>query len=212
MLARLASSASIEEPAENSPGEVTHLLSELKQGNREAENRLIPLVYNELRRIAALYLRRENVNHSLQPTALVHEAYLRLTKLQQVDWQGHSHFFAVSATLMRRILVDHARARQAKKRGEGWGVVTLDLAIFPTRESSPEIVALNEALEKLSRLDARQSKIVELRFFVGMSEEETGHVLGISARTVKRDWRVAKAWLYHELKCKPPVKPPAQRD
>ena len=193
----------------DSPGEVTHLLGELKQGNREAQDRLIPLVYKELHRIAAQRLRREDVNHSLQPTALVHEAYLRLTKLQRVDWQGRSHFFAVSATLMRRILVDHARAHQAKKRGEGSDVVTLDSEIFATKERAPEILALDEALEKLSRLDARQSKIVELRFFAGMSEDETGHVLGISARTVKRDWQAAKAWLYHELKCKPQIKAPA---
>lgn len=194
------------------PGEVTHLLFELKQGNKEAQDRLIQLVYDELRRIAAQYLRKEEANHSLQPTVLVHEAYLRLIKLERIDWQTRSHFFAVSAILMRRILVDHARAHQAKKRGEGWDTVTLDPAIFPTRERSPEVLALNEALEKLSRLDARQSKIVELRFFAGMSEEETGHVLGISARTVKRDWRVAKAWLYHELKCNPPVVPHSRGD
>ena len=199
--------ARVEEPVEHSPGEVTHLLSELKQGNKEAEERLIALVYNELRRIAALYLRRENANHSLQPTALVHEAYLRLAKLQRVDWQGRSHFFAVSATLMRRILVDHARARQAIKRGDGWDAISLDEAIFSSKERAPEVLALDGALERLSALDARQSKIVELRFFGGMSEEETGHVLGISARTVKREWKLARAWLYHELKCKPPLKP-----
>ncbi len=198
------------EPEKDLPGEVTHLLCELRQGNRNAEDRLIPLVYSELRRIAAQYLRRENWNHSLQPTALVHEAYLRLTKLQRVDWQGRSHFFAVSATLMRRILVDHARAHQAQKRGDGWNPVTLDPAILPTPERAPEVLALNEALDKLSRLDARQSKIVELRFFAGMSEEESGLVLGISARTVKRDWRVAKAWLYHELKYKTPSGPVAK--
>ena len=132
------------------PGEVTRLLCELKQGNKEAQDRLIPLVYGELRRIAAQHLRREGANHSLQPTALVHEAYLRLIKLERVDWQTRSHFFAVSATLMRRILVDHARAHLAKKRGEGWDTVTLDPAIFPTKEDSPEVLALDEALEKLS--------------------------------------------------------------
>jgi RNA polymerase sigma-70 factor, ECF subfamily len=192
------------------PGEVTHLLSELKQGNKEVQDRLIPLVYSELRRIAAQRLRREDARHSLQPTSLVHEAYLRLSRLERVDWQSRSHFFAVSATLMRRILVDHARAQQAKKRGEGWETVTLDPAILPARERAPELLALDEALDKLSRLDPRQSKIVELRFFAGMTEEETGEVLGISARTVKRDWQVAKAWLYHELKVRSSANTPAQ--
>ncbi len=191
--------------AKDAPGEVTHLLSELKQGKREAQDRLIPLVYAELHRIAAQYMHREARNHSLQPTALVHEAYLRLMRMERLDWQSRSHFFAVSATLMRRILVDHARAHQAKKRGDGWHVVTLDSALLAAKGRAPEVLALDEALEKLSRFDARQSKIVELRFFAGMSDEETGLVLGISTRTVKRDWRVAKAWLYHELKAKPPV-------
>jgi RNA polymerase sigma factor (TIGR02999 family) len=183
------------------PGEVTHLLLELKQGNKEAEGRLIPLVYNELRRIAGIYLRREVPDHSLQPTALVHEAYLRLTDIKEVDWQSRSHFFAVSATLMRRILVDHARASHARKRGNGWDAVSLNEAILPAPQRAPEILALDEALNKLAVLDQRQSKIVELRFFAGMSEEETGNVLGISGRTVKRDWRVAKAWLFKELNC-----------
>lgn len=181
------------------PGEVTHLLLELKRGNKEAEGLLIPLIYHELRRIAAAHLRGESRNHSLQPTALVHEAYMRLTELKKIDWQGRSHFFAVSATLMRRILVDHARAGKAYKRGEGWDAVTLDDAILPSPERGPELLALDEALTQLASFDERQAKIVELRFFAGMSEEETGEVLGISARTVKRDWRIAKAWLFKEL-------------
>jgi RNA polymerase sigma factor (TIGR02999 family) len=183
------------------PGDVTRLLSEMKGGNRSAEERLIPLVYNELHRIASARLRNEAPHHSLQPTALVHEAYLKLTKLREIDWQSRSHFFAVSATLMRRILVDHARANQTKKRGEGGTFISLEDAMVPVPERELEILALNEALNKLTRLDERQSKIVELRFFAGMSEEETGEVLGISARTVKRDWRIAKAWLYAELHC-----------
>jgi RNA polymerase sigma factor (TIGR02999 family) len=182
-------------------GEVTHLLHELKRGNKEAEGILIPLVYKELRRIAAGYLRREAAGHSLQPTALVHEAYLRLTDIKNVDWQARSHFFAVSATIMRRILVDHARASQARKRGDGWDAVSLNEAILPSPERAPEILALDEALSRLARLDERQAKIVELRFFAGMTEEETGDVLEISSRTVKRDWRVAKAWLFKELHC-----------
>jgi RNA polymerase sigma-70 factor (ECF subfamily) len=186
---------------ETSPGEVTQLLFELKAGNRSAEERLIPLVYRELRRIASARLRNETRHHSLQPTALVHEAYIRLTRLQQIDWQSRSHFFAVSATVMRRILVDHARASQAAKRGDGDLTITLNDAIFPAPEREPEILALDEALDRLAKLDERQSKIVELRFFAGMSEEETGEVLGISSRTVKRDWRVAKAWLFAELRC-----------
>jgi RNA polymerase sigma factor (TIGR02999 family) len=182
-------------------GEVTNLLLELKQGNKEAEGRLIPLVYKELRRIAAIHLRREAPDHSLQPTALVHEAYLRLTDIKEIDWQSRSHFFAVSATLMRRILVDHARASHARKRGNGWDALSLNEAILPSPERAPEILALDAALKKLAAFDERQSKIVELRFFAGMSEDEAGGVLGISTRTVKRDWRVAKAWLYKELSC-----------
>ena len=183
----------------SSPGDVTALLGELKRGNRQAEERLIPLVYSELRRLAAAYLRREAPNHSFQPTALVHEAYLRLTRIEEIDWQSRSHFFAVSATLMRHILVDHARANLAGKRGEGWDPVSLNEAIFPAPDRAPEILALDLALLELAKLDERQSKIVEMRFFVGMNEEEIGAALGISSRTVKRDWRIAKAWLYKEL-------------
>lgn len=183
------------------PGEITVLLSELSRGNKEAEGRLIPLVYKELRRIAATYLRRESPDHSLQPTALVHEAYVRMTGIKEIDWQNRSHFFAFSATLMRRILVDHARASHAGKRGNGWDAVSLNEAILPSPERAPEILALDEALNKLATFDERQSKIVELRFFAGMSEDEAGSVLGISARTVKRDWRIARAWLFKELSC-----------
>jgi RNA polymerase sigma factor (TIGR02999 family) len=186
---------------DSNPGEVTQLLFELKAGNRAAEERLIPLVYKELRRIASNRLKHEAAHHSLQPTALVHEAYLRLTRLERIDWQSRSHFYAVSAKLMRRILVDHARANQTHKRGDGVGTISLHDAIFPSTEREPQILALDEALDKLSKLDERQCNIVELRFFAGMSEEETGHVLNISARTVKRDWRAAKAWLFAELKC-----------
>lgn len=185
----------------SAPGEVTHLLLQLKRGDKEAEGNLIPLVYNELRRIAAIHLRREAPNHSFQPTALVHEAYIRLIGIKEVDWQSRSHFFAVSATIMRRILVDHARAIHAHKRGNGWDAMSLNDAILPSPERAPEILALDEALDKLAALDQRQSKIVELRFFAGMNEEEAGNALGISARTVKRDWRIARAWLFKELNC-----------
>lgn len=180
-------------------GEVTSLLYELKRGNKEAEGRLIPLVYGELHRIAKMYLRREAPGHSLQATALVHEAYVRLTDVKAVDWQSRSHFFAVSATIMRRILVDYARNRGAWKRGHGWEEVSLNEAILPSPDRGPEILALDEALTRLAKLDERQAKVVELRFFAGMSEEETGEVLGVSSRTIKRDWRIAKAWLFKEL-------------
>jgi RNA polymerase sigma factor (TIGR02999 family) len=183
------------------PGEVTHLLHELRRGNKDAEGKLIPLVYAELRRIAVARLRHEAPDHSLQPTVLVHEAYLRLAGIKEVDWQSRSHFYAVSATVMRRILVDHARASRARKRGNGWDAISLNEAILPSPERAPEILALDEALDRLALLDERQAKIVELRFFAGMNEEETGSILGISSRTVKRDWRIAKAWLFKELSC-----------
>ena len=181
------------------PGEVTQLLRRLREGDPEAEAVLVPLVYAELRRLARYYLSSERGDHTLQPTALVHEAYLRLTKLQQIDWQNRNHFFAVSATLMRRILVDHARSVRASKRGQGWEIVEFDEAILPGPAKSAEILALDGALTRLSVLDERQAKVVELRFFGGMNEEETATVLGISSRTVKRDWRIAKAWLFREL-------------
>jgi len=186
------------------PGEVTQLLIDLRAGNRDAEAKLIPLVYTELRRLAGYYLRGERVDHTLQPTALVHEAYIRLTKLHEVDWQNRSHFFATAATVMRRILVDHARAQQADKRQALHNAISLEDALVVSPGRSEELVALDEALDRLAQLDPRQSKIVEMRFFGGLSEEETGSVLGISARTVKRDWRIAKAWLYDQLNCSCP--------
>jgi RNA polymerase sigma factor (TIGR02999 family) len=183
------------------PGEVTQILREFKDGSREAHDRLIPLVYRELRRIARAHLRRESAHHSLQPTALVHEAYLRLIDIDRIDWQSRAHFFAVASTLMRRILVDHARANRAGKRGGGADTLYLEDALLPTPGRAPEILALDDALNQLALLDERQAKIVEMRFFAGMSEQETGDVLRISVSSVKRDWRVAKAWLFKELSC-----------
>jgi RNA polymerase sigma factor (TIGR02999 family) len=183
------------------PGDVTRLLFELSGGNRSVEEQLIPLVYAELRKIALNRLKNEASNHSLQPTALVHEAYLRLVRIKEMDWRSRSHFFAFSATLMRRILVDHARANRAEKRGAGVTTITVNDAMFATTSTMPEILALDEALNKLAELDERQSKVVELRFFAGMSEEETAEILGVSTRTVKRDWRTARAWLFAELNC-----------
>lgn len=185
----------------SAPGEVTQILLEVRHGNRDAQNRLVPLVYSELRRIARAHLRRESVNHSLQPTALVHEAYLRLIDIDRIDWQSRAHFFRVASTLMRRILVEHARAHRANKRGGGAETIFLDEAIYSSPGRAPEILALDDALEHLALLDQRQAKIIEMRFFAGMTEEEVGDVLGISVRTVKRDWRVAKAWLFKELSC-----------
>jgi RNA polymerase sigma-70 factor (ECF subfamily) len=186
---------------ESGPGEVTQLLAQLRAGERDAESKLIPLVYAELRRLAAHYLRGERADHTLQPTALVHEAYIRLTGLHEVDWQSRSHFFATAATVMRRILVDHARAQNANKREGCRDAISLEEALVVSPARSLQLIALDDALDRLAKLDVRRSKIVELRFFGGLSEEETGEVLGVSARTVKRDWRVAKAWLYNEVNC-----------
>ena len=185
----------------SNPGEVTQLLVQIHAGNKEAEDRLIRLVYAELRRLAAHYLRGESPDHTLQPTALVHEAYLRLTRMQEIDWQSRTHFFATAAIAMRRILVDHARAKRAEKREGFREAISLDdvLVFSPTR--SADLLALDEALDRLGKIDARRSRVVELRFFGGLNEEETADVLGISARTVKRDWRIAKAWLYNEVSC-----------
>ena len=180
-------------------GDVTLLLGELRQGHRDAEAKLFQLVYDELHRLAKHYMRGERPGHSLQATALVHEAYLRLTRINDVDWQGRSHFFAVSAQAMRRILVDHARARCADRRGGPQEKVSLDEALVVSFERPEQFIALDEALNRLAELDARQARIVELRFFGGLSEEEAAAVLGISARTVKRDWQMAKAWLLKEL-------------
>jgi RNA polymerase sigma factor (TIGR02999 family) len=183
----------------SSPGEVTNLLIQLRHGNRDAESRLMPLVYGELRRLAGRYMRGERPGHTLQATALVHEAYLRLVGHQEVDWQNRAHFFGVAASLMRRILVDHARAKLAKKRGGADQKVSLDEAVLVQPETSPQFLALDEALERLAKRDPRQARIVDLRYFGGLSEEETAEVLGISVRTVKRDWNVARAWLYQQL-------------
>ena len=181
-------------------GEITQLLANMKLGNPDAEARLVSLVYRELRRIAGSYMRNERADHSLQPTALVHEAYLRLRKMHSIDWQSRSHFLAVSAHTMRRILVDHARAKHAEKRGLEWDQVSIEVGeLFAATESTINIVELDEALGRLEVFDQRQAKVVEMRFFGGLSEDEIGAQLGISERTVKRDWRIAKAWLYHEL-------------
>jgi RNA polymerase sigma-70 factor, ECF subfamily len=182
------------------PENVTLLLSELQNGDQEAASKLMPLVYNELRRLAGGYMRRERPEHTLQATALVHEAYLKLVQQRSVDWQGKAHFFGIAAQLMRRILIDHARGHLREKRGGAKPVVPLDEALVFSAGQSAEMVRLDEALERLAKLDPRQSKIVELRFFGGLSVEESAEFLGISPKTVKRDWSVAKAWLLGELR------------
>ncbi len=182
------------------PGEVTRLLVEINKGNREAEAQLMPLVYNELRRLAAHYVRKEPDGNSLQATALVHEVYLRLADWHNADWKCRGHLFGVAAQMMRRILVDHARAKFAGKRGGNDQPVSLDHALAYSEQPGEEILAVDEALSKLAEWDPAQAKIVELMFFGGLTVKETAEVMGISVSTVKRDWSMAKAWLYKELK------------
>lgn len=180
--------------------DVTVLLSELARGNESAAEKLIPVVYGELRRLASHYMRRERADHTLQATALVHEVFLKLVEQRSVDWQGRAHFFGIAAQLMRRILIDHARGHLRNKRGGGARPVPLDEALAFAPEQSSHLVRLDESLQRLAKLDPRQAKIVELRFFAGLTVDQTADVLGISAKTVKRDWSVAKAWLHGDLK------------
>jgi RNA polymerase sigma factor (TIGR02999 family) len=178
---------------------ITHLLVAWGQGDRAALDQLVPLVNTELRRLARSYLRGERQNHTLQTTALVNEAYLRLVDQKHVRWQNRAHFLAIAAQLMRRILVDYARRRQYQKRGGGALQVTLNEAESLANERSPDLVALDEALLELAKMDARRSQVVELRFFGGLSIEETAEALKVSPTTVERDWIIAKAWLHKEL-------------
>ena len=180
--------------------DVTVLLAELKKGNEDAASKLIPLVYAELRRLAASYMRRERSDHTLQPTALVNEAYLKLVEQRSVNWQSRAHFFGIAAQVMRRILVDHARGHLRDKRGGGQERVPIDEALIFAPEQSSELIKLDEALDRLTQLDPRQGRIVELRFFGGLNVDQTAEMLGISPKTVKRDWSMAKAWLHGELK------------
>jgi RNA polymerase sigma factor (TIGR02999 family) len=182
--------------------DVTALLLAWNQGDRDALERLMPLVYQELHRIAAAHFRRERPEHTLQATALVHEAYLKLVDQRHTRWENRSQFFAVAATLMRRVLVDHARAQAADKRGAGATRLSLGDVAEPRAiggEADVDVLALNEALDKLAALDPRQARVVELRFFGGLDLEETASTTETSLTTVKRDWIMAKAWLYREL-------------
>ncbi len=183
-----------------SPRNVTQMLIEWSNGDRQALDRLIPVVYEELRRQASRYLRRERPDQTLQTTDLIHEAYLRLVDQKKVLWQNRAHFFAISATLIRRILIDHARRRRRAKRGGSEVALILNEELLaPAEKSDSNLLALDEALTRLAAIDSRQSHIVELRCFSGLSIEETAAVIGVSRTTVKDDWNLAKAWLRREI-------------
>ncbi|HTS02699.1 MAG TPA: sigma-70 family RNA polymerase sigma factor [Thermoanaerobaculia bacterium] len=185
-------------------GEVTRLLREWSAGDRSALEKLLPLVYDELRRRAGAYLRQERAGHTLQPTALVHEAYLKLVGGETIAWKDRAHFFGVAARAMRQVLVDHARARNAAKRGEGQVLVALDAAEgASTPPRNLDLLDLDRALSKLASLDERQSRLVELRLFAGLTIEESADVLEISHATVSREWRHAEAWLQREMAGRP---------
>jgi RNA polymerase sigma factor (TIGR02999 family) len=181
------------------PGEITRVLTQLKKGDKAAADELVPLVYPHLRSLASYYMRRERPDHTLQATGLVHEAFIRLLKQENLAWEDRNHFFGVAAGLMRRILVDYARAHRAGKRGGAERDLPLDEALVFAVQRSSELIALDDALKQLTEWEPRQSQIVELRFFAGLTEEEIADVLGISVRTVKRDWAAARAWLHGEL-------------
>jgi RNA polymerase sigma-70 factor (ECF subfamily) len=182
-----------------SPEEVTQLLKNWRNGDQSALDKLMPLVYDELHRMAHRYMRRERAGHTLQTSALVNEAYLRLVGQRDIEWQNRAHFFAVAAQVMRRLLVDYARGRKYAKRGGDRLQVTLDEKVGAFEGQPAEVLAVHEALEKLAVIDHRKSQLVELRYFGGMSVEETAEVLGVSGITVKREWLKAKAWLYREI-------------
>jgi RNA polymerase sigma factor (TIGR02999 family) len=182
----------------STPG-LTELLLDWRQGDETALKRLTPLVYDELRRIAHRYVQRERNGHTLGTTALVNEAYLRLAGQKKIDWQNRSHFFAVTAQVMRHILIDHARRRHFAKHGGGAQRVSLAEAETMSQQRARELVLMDEALDELARLDLRKSRVVELRYFGGLGLEETADVLEISVMTVRRDWRAAKAWLYRRI-------------
>jgi RNA polymerase sigma factor (TIGR02999 family) len=178
---------------------ITQLLVELRAGNADAMARLLPIVYRELRRLAAHYMRQERPGHTLQPTALVHEAYLRLVGQADRNWQNRAHFFAVAAQTMRTVLVDHARANLTRKRGGKQVHVELNNSLNLAAPKPQATLVLDETLRRLEQIDPRASRVVELRWFVGLSVEEAAHVMGISEKTVRRDWNFAKAWLQTEL-------------
>src|SRR5437764_14266236 len=184
----------------NQDGNVTLLLKELREGNGEAANRLMPLIYKELRRLAGSYMQRERTGHTLQATALVNEVYMRLAGGEPVPWQNRAHFFAIAAHAMREVLLDYARRHNAGKRGgKDAQQVEIDVELRGVSPKIENVIAIDEALARLERIDPRQSRLIELRFFAGLSVEEASEVMGVSPVTIKREWRSAKAWLHREL-------------
>ncbi len=183
----------------SSDGNITRLLDSWSRGDRAALDRMMPLVYDELKRVARRQLGRERPGHTIQPTALVNEAYLRLAAERAMDWQDRAHFFAVAARLMRFILVDYARRRQARRRGSGQAVIALDSALEMPDTRLDDVLSIDAALSDLAKVDERKARVVELRVFAGLTVEESAHVLGVSAITVARDWRFARTWLHREL-------------
>jgi RNA polymerase sigma factor (TIGR02999 family) len=179
--------------------DITRLLLAWREGEESALDELMPIVYDQLKQLAAAYMRRQKPGHSLQTIDLVNEAYMRLIDSNRVNWQDRNHFYAIAAQIMRRLLVDSARKRNSQKRGGGRAQVTLDDNINATVGSDADFVALDDAMKLLAELNPRHSKIIELRYFGGLTEEQTAEVLGVSARTVRRDWTLARAWLYREL-------------
>lgn len=191
---------SLDLPRMTGDSEVTQALIALSDGDRQALDRLLPMVYDHLRRIADRELRRERADHTLSPTALVHETYLKLVQLDRITWRGRAHFFGACSQVMRRVLISYARMKKAEKRGgEAAEKIPLDNVILAAQTRPSDLLALDEALERLAQLDARQARVVECRFFAGMGVEDTAEALGISPATVKRDWTLARAWLNREL-------------
>ena len=191
--------------ASGSAPDVTQLLVNWSQGDQGALEQLMPLVYGELRRLASSYLRRERSNHTLQSTALVHEAFMRLVNQQDVQWRNRAHFYAIAAQMIRRILVDYARSQHADKRGAGAVKLELDEAMAVPHQPEIDLLGLNDALDQLAELDARQSRVVELRFFAGLSIEETAEVMHLSPASIKREWNTARAWLFRQMTRQPAV-------
>jgi len=185
--------------ASDQPHEVTVLLEKWSLGDRDALDELMPLIYSELRRLAGSHFRRERADHTLQSTAVVHEAFMRLAGQREVRWQNRAHFYGIAAQMIRRILLDYARAHRAGKRGSGAVKLQLDEAIAVPERNNVEIVALNDALDRLSAMDERQARIVELRYFSGLSIEETAEVMQLSPATIKREWNTARTWLLREM-------------
>jgi RNA polymerase sigma-70 factor (ECF subfamily) len=181
------------------PGQVSALLGRLQEGDPAAASCLLPLVYRELRRLAAHYMRGEKLGQTIQATELVHEAYLRLVGQERIEWQGRAHFLAMAATSMRRILVDRARRKMAEKHGGGGEKIELQEALVFSPEKSKDMIALDDALKRLEQLSPRQSRVVELRFFGGLEMDDIAKFEGVSLRTVKQDWSLARAWLHHEI-------------